>query len=137
MQWFLEEFATMKRIFLLLMVALLGSYATVNTYAGDQAKKTQSATTNFNEDYVNRLVPLIQVYDDLTLEGTIAKLNRSNGSVELKTDEQGDVKLQFRPAALGRLNVGDPVVVYLGFGVNERTINAESCSALPIKLSTC
>lgn len=125
----------MKKFLSLLLAALLGGYVSLAAVAGDTAQAGQAAGIDADRQQWTVLVP--ELYDNLYLAGTITRLDHAAGVVALDTDVQGPISLQFRPAALKTLKVGDVAVVYVGFSIEDRLISAESCDLLAVKVSSC
>lgn len=126
----------MKKILVLLLSALLGGYISFGAIAADSVTQTGNAPVMV-ENSLEWTIQIPRLYNDQYVTGTIIKLDRKTGMVGLRTDFQGDLDLQFKPAALKKLKAGDIAVVFLGFSIDDRTISAESCDMLPIKVTNC
>lgn len=118
----------MKKLLLLSLVAVLGGQVATSTQAGDTSKAAPD---------VSKEATINQIYNDLTLTGTIEKRDLKTGVLVLRNDVLGDVPLQFKPNEVQNLKPGEKAIVELGFGVNQRGITATSCKLLPVRLSTC
>ena len=127
----------MRKFCLLLLAALLGGYVGVAGGADEMTGTMGMSATPANEERVQWTVLVPELYNNLYLAGTILDLDHDKGIVSLRTDVQGDIDVQFAPAALAPLQVGDIAVVYLGFSIAERTISAESCDLLAVKVAAC
>ncbi|MBS4099439.1 MAG: hypothetical protein KGZ83_21765 [Sulfuricella sp.] len=119
----------MKKLLLLFLVAILGGPLAMNALA-------DSTTMNATPD-INKVVPVDQVYNDQTLIGTLTALDRDTGQLTVSNTVQGAVAMQFDPSEVWDLKLGDTVVIHLGFGVDQRSISAESCEAIPAGIATC
>ncbi len=113
-----------------LLAALLGVSLTAFAAGGPGAARIDA-------NYVQKTTLVSELYDNLYVAGTINGLDRNSGMVNLRTETQGDISLQFHPAELRSLKVGDVVVVNLGFSIDDRTISRESCDLLPVKVASC
>lgn len=124
----------MKKTLAFLLAALLSGYVSFSAVAaGDRLGGPQGAAPDNTRWTV--LVP--ELYDDLYVAGTITAIDHGTGMVALATESQGKLNIEFRPIALKSMKVGDVAVVYLGFGVDQRTISAESCDLLAVKVASC
>lgn len=129
----------MKKTLALLLATLLGGYVSLLAAAGGAAQSGQSVQIDrmMGAERLQSTVLVPQLYDDLYVAGTITSLDRNTGMVGLSTDVQGEINLQFHPGELKALKVGDVAVVYLGFSIDDRTISAESCDLLAVKVGNC
>lgn len=125
----------MKKILVFLLGALLGGFISFGAVAAGSAQSGDTSATGGDSMAWTVLVP--ELYDNQYVAGTIIRLDRKTGMVGLRTDFQGDLNLQFKPAALKKLKAGDIAVVFLGFSIDDRTISAESCDMLPVKVTNC
>ena len=119
----------MKKLLLLLLVALLGAQVAMNTLADDTAMKALPD--------IGKVTAIDQIYNDLTLTGTVEQLDMDSGELVLHNDTLGSVALQFSPEEVQDLNIGDKAVVELGFGVDQRSITPATCEILSIRAFTC
>lgn len=130
----------MRKFCLLLLAALFGGYVgTAGVAAGPVVMTDTSGVSapTAADERVEWTVLVPELYNNLYLAGSILDLDHDKGIVRLRTDVQGDIDVQFKPAALAPLQVGDVAVIYLGFSIAERTISAESCDLLAVKVAAC
>lgn len=80
---------------------------------------------------------LTQLYDNLSVSGTVTALNAEAGLVRLSTPAQGEITVQLRPEVFGQLKAGDAALVYVGYSVGERTIAKETCDEAPVQVPSC
>jgi hypothetical protein len=125
----------MKKMLALLLAALLGGYVSLVAGAGGAGQPGQAGKVGDERPQSTVLIP--ELYDNLYVAGTITSLDRGTGMVGLSTDVQGEINLQFHPGELKALKVGDVAVVYLGFSIDDRSISAESCDLLAVKVANC
>lgn len=127
----------MKKLYPLLAAALAGGYIGLAGVARGADVGAAPAAGILNQERLEWTVLIPELYNTLYLAGTIARVDRDKDTIVLNTDVHGDVELQLPLAAMRGIRVGDVVVVNLGFSVDERTVSAESCDALPIKVASC
>lgn len=125
----------MKKIFTLLLAALLGGYLPFGAVAGGSGQADQSAMRLDDSQIWTVLVP--ELYDNEYVAGVVTSLDQESGLLGLNTKVQGQIEIQVRPAALMGLKIGDAAVVFLGSSIDERTVSAESCAILAARVASC
>lgn len=128
----------MKKLYLLFVAILAGGFIGLAGMArGADMDADMAAPSATDPQRLEWTVLIPELYNTLYLAGTITGVDRDKDTIKLNTDVHGEVELQLPLAAMRGIRVGDVVVVNLGFSVDERTVSAESCDALPIKVSSC